>query len=232
MITGDRIQRLVIRQTVAPTAEPLTLEEAKGQARVDEGDEDALLGRLISAARELVESHTRRQVMMATWRLTLDRFPVGLLNDPTSPAIEGHDLILPRPNLLAVTSITYVDAAGVTQTMDAADYVVGTDETPGRISLAYNASWPTTRAQAGAVVVTYRAGYYDSTPGEDESDEEEAARLAAALAAVPARIKQAMALLVAHWFENREAVLVGTISGPIAFTVDALLAPLTVQEVW
>ncbi|MBO9598636.1 MAG: phage head-tail connector protein [Cohnella sp.] len=40
---------------------------------------------------------------------------------------------------------------------------------------------------------------------------------------VPKRVKQAIILLVSHWFENPEAVLIGSISKEIEFSVTALL---------
>ena len=43
---------------------------------------------------------------------------------------------------------------------------------------------------------------------------------------VPANLKQAIRMLVAHWYENREAALAGTVSSQVQFGVDMLLAPL------
>ena len=46
-----------------------------------------------------------------------------------------------------------------------------------------------------------------------------------AAAAVPAAIKQAMLLLIGHWFANREAVNVGNIVTAMPLAVEALIAP-------
>lgn len=214
-------QRLVLKQTTAPTYHPVTLDEAKAHCRIDIGDEDTLLRSLIAAATKHCEHLMHRQIMPATWRLTLDRFPVGLYNDPTSPAIEGHSIILPRPALVSVTHIKYDDEDGTEQTMTAADYRVQADESPARIALAYDAEWPDTRAQVGAVRITYEAGYASSALTEAQQQ-----------AAVPQNIKQAILLLVAQWMENREAQITGTIATTLAFTVDNLLAPETCTEQW
>jgi len=56
--------------------------------------------------------------------------------------------------------------------------------------------------QAATVKVNYVAGYGAAT-------------------AVPQTIKQAMLMLIAHWFENREAV--GTVGGPVELATKALL---------
>lgn len=220
MTTNARAQRLVLAQTVAPTIWPVTLAEAKAHCRIDIGDENTLIESFIIAATRHCEHITRRQFMLAAWRLSLDRFPCGIHNDPTSPAIEGWDILLPRPNLLEVSSIKYDDADGVEQDMSSNDYRVSTDERPARISLAYNESWPVTRSQSNAVRVVYRAGY-------SNSDTAETAR-----AAVPQNVKQAILLLVGHWFENREVQAIGTIATTLAFTIDNLLAPETCAEVW
>lgn len=46
-----------------------------------------------------------------------------------------------------------------------------------------------------------------------------------ALGYLPPEIVHAMALLIAHWNENREALLVGSIQSDVSMGVDALLAP-------
>lgn len=43
----------------------------------------------------------------------------------------------------------------------------------------------------------------------------------------PADIQQAVKFLVGHWFENRESVVVGTITSDVKQTVELLLAPHT-----
>jgi uncharacterized phiE125 gp8 family phage protein len=112
------------------------------------------------------------------------------------------EILVPRPPLISVSSITYVDGNGTTQTLSAAAYKVDTDSEPGRITPAYGYCWPTTRAEINAIAITYVAGY-------------------ATRAAVPASIKQAMLLLIGHWYENREAV--GQVGGTVAMAVESLL---------
>lgn len=114
-------------------------------------------------------------------------------------------IYVPRPPLRSVSSIQYVDASGDTQTLSSTDYRVDLYSLPGRIEPAYGRSWPTTRDVNAAVTVTYIAGYGGAS-------------------SVPEEIKLAMRLLIGHWYEHREPVVVGNIVSPIPMSVDALLS--------
>ena len=96
---------------------------------------------------------------------------------------------LPGP-VSSVTSVKYLDSGGAEQTWSSVEYSV--DSKRDIIYLAYNATWPTTQVIPNAVTVTYVAG---NTIGN-----------------VPQMAKHAVRLLVAHAFENREPILIGTIS--------------------
>jgi len=91
-------------QTIAPASEPITLTEAKAHLRVetDFTEDDTIIGTFISAARESCEARTGRQLVTATYALRLGGFPCG------------DSIELPKPPLVSVTSITYVDTDGTT----------------------------------------------------------------------------------------------------------------------
>lgn len=173
----------------------MTLAEASAHVRQDGTTDDALLTALIVSARQHCENDTRRAFVTQTWKLTLDGFP------------DSGIIRLPRPNLLSVTGITYVDDNGVEQTLAASQYTVITDTLPGEIHEAYDVDWPTTRAVPDAVRITYTAGY------------------GATAASVPGPIKSAMLLAIGHWYANRESVITGTISTELPMAVDSLLGP-------
>ncbi|MFP7572289.1 head-tail connector protein [Marivita sp. S2033] len=46
---------------------------------------------------------------------------------------------------------------------------------------------------------------------------------------VPATLRQAMLLLIAHWYDNREAVTIGAAGTALPMAVDALIAPSRLQ---
>lgn len=178
-----------------PTTEPLTIDEAKAHLRVAHTYDDLAIKALITAARKYCETVTKRALVTQTLRLTRDTFPV---------ACEEWTFRLPRPPLASVTNIQYTDADGNTDTVDSASYVVDATSIPGRVALADGYDWPTDAIeQIAAVRVNYVAGY-------------------GAASAVPQTIKQAMLLLIGHWYVNREAV--ASVGGEVPMAVTSLLA--------
>jgi uncharacterized phiE125 gp8 family phage protein len=160
--------------TTEPKQEPINLDEAKEHLRVTTDDDDCYIDGLILTARGWAEKYQGRSYITQTITMKLDSFPLIIQ--------------CPAPPLQSVTSITYVDTAGDTQTLDSSKYVVDTAGTPGRIYEAYNTTWPATRDQLNAVTVTYIAGYGDTY--ED----------------VPMKIRQGMKILIGQWYEFRAPV--------------------------
>lgn len=132
-------------QTSAPAAEPISTSEAKTHLNVSISADDTFIGTLIVAARRHVEQITGRQLINATWRLSMDRFPT--------------EIQLPYPPYSSVTSIAYTDAAGTSQTLAASAYQIDSDAEPARIRPAWGYAWPSIRDVYRAVQVTYVAGY-------------------------------------------------------------------------
>ena len=186
----------ITSQGTVSIVEPVSLTQAKVQCSIDASNTafDDFLGDIaIPAARDRCELASWRQLITATWALTLRRFPC-------------EDYIeLPKPPLQSVTSVTYVDTAGVTQTLvEDEDYTVETFSGPrgsrGRINLAYGTYWPTTRDQAAAVTVTFVAGYGNTG------------------AALPGLLVQGLLLDIGTLMAHREDVETGTIVTPVPLT--------------
>lgn len=188
-----------------PASEPVTLAEARIACDLwaDESAHDDHLTILIAAARRLIEERTGLALITQTWRLTLDRFPVG----------EDH-LYLPRAPLQSVSSVTYTDTAGDSQTWDSDDYIVSTDHRPGRISPAFGQVWPTARDQADAVAITYIAGY-----GDAASD-------------VPNLARHAVLMVIREWFDRPEGAVIGATRTPISQGVERMLSLLSVGDAY
>lgn len=185
------------RRTVEPVNEPVTTAQAKAHLRVEHSADDDLIDALVMAARQRLEEETGRAWITQTWQLTL-------LNPPAGRAIR-----LPRPPLISVTSVTYRDADGDTQTLAGSDYQVVTQVSPGLVWLSVNSGWPSgpNDGTLGLWTVTYTAGW------------------GATAATVPGPLVQALLLLVGHLYENREAVVVGSNAIKLPMAVDWLVMP-------
>lgn len=170
----------VLDVLTAPDEEPLTLEEALLHLRVDDGDDNALVERLIEAARLQAENtYLWRALVTRGYRLTLLQAP------------RTAQIYLPMAPVQAVSSVL---ADGVA--------VVGY-ELFGGVGLL---QLPPGTAVRDRLVVEYTAGYGDAD-------------------AVPANFKQAMLLMIGHWYENREAVVLATQPAKLPYAVENLLLP-------
>lgn len=184
---------MLVQLITPPAFEPVSLQEAKDHLRLEVGDDDAQVTADILGARQWVEEYLWRGLVTQTWELTLGGFPCE------------DQVELPKGNLASITSVTYVDGDGATQTLATTEYVADAVSVPGKVRLAYGKSWPGTRYQWNAVKVRYVVGW--------------------AVADVPQPIKNAMKLLISQLYEHRTPEVVGTIVSPVQFAVTSLLAP-------
>lgn len=169
--------------STAPTIYPVSQTEVKKHLEIAVSDtsHDDHIDMLTATATEKAEAYSKQSFINRTYQLKLDKFP-------------RWEIMLPRPPLSSVSSISYVDGDGATQTLSSSLYLVSTSSKPGRVTPAYNEVWPETRNIIDAVTVTYVAGY------------------GATSASVPQRARQAILLMVGTWFENREGVSDGSMS--------------------
>jgi uncharacterized phiE125 gp8 family phage protein len=194
---------MALSLVTAPSGDPVSLAEARQQLRLPDSaiDENDLITGLIAAARERAEAVTGRQLVSATWDYRLD--------DVCADAI-----VLPKPPLQTVVSVTYIDSAGATQAWSASEYQVDAPSGPyarkGRLAPMPTATWPI--AQSGrfnAITVRFTAGYGTAVN-------------------VPRAIRQAMLLMIGGWFENREDMVSGGLAS-IPLGALALLTPYKVH---
>lgn len=180
-----------------PTNEPLTLQQAKDHLRLDTDDDDSLLVDLIKAARVWVEGQTHRALLTQTWDYGIDG---------GWPYRRGQPYIkLPLNPVASITSITYVDGTSPNPTLASTQYTVAARKHGSFIVPAYNVTWPTVRCVPDAVVVRFVAG--EST--------------------CPKPLERAIALLVTHMYENREAVNTGQgqVIMDIPYSLEAMISP-------
>ncbi len=178
-----------------PAGLALTLADAKAHCRVEHALDDAYITALVKAATLTAEAKTGRRFITQVWEARYDRAP-------SCPALD-----IPYAPLQSIGAITYRDAAGALQTWDAANYQVDTAGLRGRVAPVYGGTWPAARADLGSFVVRFTCGY-----GADAS-------------AVPEPLRQAIAILVATYYEFRVAFVSGVPVNEVPRAVDALIDP-------
>lgn len=175
---GDSDIQRSVRVVSGPTFEPVSLEEAKEWCRIDEDDtsQDATLLMLIIAMREYAEDITGRSFAQRTLELRLRAFPASVIELPNGP-------------VQSVTSIGYLDADGVLQSLDASPSAWQEDiySTPAVVSPAVGASWPSAQDALGAARIRYVAGYANQN-------------------AIPEKLRLWMHTRISRFYENREGV--------------------------
>lgn len=180
-----------------PGVKPISLAEAKAHCHVDHADEDPLIDKLIDASTAHLDG----------WRGILGRC---IVNQTWKLNLEGFcddEILLPLGDHVSITSVKYRDSANTQQTLSTAYYSGFQSERGPVVVLNTGYSWPTTYDREDAVEITWVAGF------------------GATAASVPAAIRHAQLMLIAHWYDNRSAVAIGDPAMPMPLAVEALLAP-------
>jgi uncharacterized phiE125 gp8 family phage protein len=166
---------MAVKVIVPPALEPVSVEEAKAQLRLESSSEDALLMRMISAARETVEGMGALALISRRVVETRD----GWRLDETGAAR------LALAPVTAVHAVRLADAAGTFVALAPERWSPRLAGSEARIAFAHGAPAPV-RAAAG-IEIEYTAGF-----GPNPAD-------------VPAALRQAVLILVSALFEQRES---------------------------
>lgn len=185
--------KLVSINEAEPSANILTLSDAKDHCFVTSTDAD------VEGILTTLITVAREYAEARTWRQVVPATYKLFLDDFPPNIIE-----LRKPPVISVDSIKYYDPNDVLQTVSSSDYQVDIDSEPGRIEP--DGSWPSADDRLNAVEITFQAGY-------DASDDYHK---------LPKKIKQAMLLMINHWFNNRESVVINE-----GRSIDAMEVPLT-----
>ncbi len=95
----------------SPSGLAVTLQEVKDHLRISGNSQDSELTLLIEASTEKLERDINRGLLQANWQQAMFDFPC-----------DGEQIDLMMGSAISVSSITYVDADGVTQTLDSSLY--------------------------------------------------------------------------------------------------------------
>jgi len=178
-----------------PDGHPVSVMDAKRQLRIDpdDTDQDEMIAALCATAHRTIESQLGYPILRQTRQTHLKGFPTG-------------EIWLGGGELLTVSAVTYYDTAGVQQTLASTDYIVDAVSRPATLQAAPFKDWPSTQPRAGAVAITWSAGWATASD-------------------VPEDLSRAMLLLIGHYEQNREAVVIGQTSTALDMAVDMLIEP-------
>lgn len=190
------MHRQILKRTQKPSDVPVTLADIKADLRIQHAAEDELLHSLISAAADFLDAPNGaigKALISQEWEVSV-------------PCFDRHERIeLPITPVMDLLSVQYYDADNNSQTMDVADFYLLGSEDWAYIEAKPDVTVPGVYDRADAITVTFKAGF-----GANES-------------AVPGSIKQAMRLMVAHWYENRSAVVIGASVAELPMAAQALI---------
>jgi len=166
---------MILTRIVDPTAEPVSISGVKRSLRISHYQDDEFLTDLIKEARQFIGDRWGRIYLEETWTQVMDadelpEFKLDILKYPLS----------------SITSITYTDTNGDSQTFSSSLYTVDTTRYPGIVYPSYLQLWPFVRSYPSAMTVTFVAGYAD-------------------VDSIPMPMLKAMHYYVGHYNENRLA---------------------------
>jgi uncharacterized phiE125 gp8 family phage protein len=163
-----------LKRTTAPATEPVTLARAKLHLREDLTDVDN-------------DAYITDLITVAR-QACEDRLERSLITQGWTLTLDSFPsaIELRMGPALAVTSVKYLNAAGTELTLDPQDYLVDIASNPGYVVPGVGKAWPDTQDRINAVTVVYTAGY------------------GAAVADVPAPVKQWILLAIADMYGKRE----------------------------
>jgi len=172
---------------------PVSVESCKLDLKIQHNADDELLEDYIAAACALVGGKSG----IVGKVLTAETWQLKLR------AASGC-VVLPLSPVQSITSISYFDTENTAQTLDIEDFYLYGDEDSAFIEPKTGVVWPAVYTRRDAITIRFVAGF--GTAAE-----------------IPKNITRAIRLIVAHWYENRTAVLVGVTAQELPMAVESLL---------
>lgn len=119
---------------------------------------------------------------------------------------DKHVVELPISPVQHVSDVRVIGQDGLAQSVASSDYDIDVSCRPARL-YTKRGGWPKPGRQSAGIEIDFTAGF------------------GATADAVPEPIRQALLLLVAHWYEHRDPIEIGTPSTAVPAAVSRLLNP-------
>jgi uncharacterized phiE125 gp8 family phage protein len=124
---------------------------------------------------------------------------------------KGPSVPLPLRPVQSIASVQVLAADGTPATLAASDYLLEGQGVPPRL-VRTGVIWPEPGRAAAGIEIAMTAGFGDGA------------------ADVPEPVRQALLLLVAHWYEHRDPIEIGSPETAIPRAVSELLLPFRVPR--
>jgi len=166
---------------ITPPDELITVAQAAAFMRLDSyASESDVISAITTASRQWCEEYLNRAIGPQTLETIRDGFP-----------IYGKRGVTLRSPLISLTSVKYLDTSNTEQTLTLnTDFFL--DDDSDQPAVRPYSTWPVALGISNSVKVRYTAGYND--PSESPNTWP-----------LPKTIRQAMLMLIADMYENREA---------------------------
>lgn len=177
-----------------PAIEPVSLNDTKSFLRIDAADDDILVASLITAARIYIETTIGKILITEQWSYFKDCWP------------QSGILHLPLSPLKSVDEIRLHQENETFEIISTEDYATDLVSNQPRIKFLKQTNHQTKTSAFNQIEVRFTAGFGDTEE------------------AVPNDLRQALLMLVSHWYEQREPIGLGGTFNEIPTTVSALIA--------
>jgi len=188
----------------APATLPVTADELRRhvwEVYDRDASDNTYFTELLTRATAHVETITNRKLVSQTWRGYLNTWPAG-----------GAAIELPFGRVTEITRFNWLGEDAVDHTMTASTHYIAalTGWFPKVVPVS---AWPAGALfQVDPIRIEFVAGF-------------------GAAAVVPDDLKQAICLLAAHWYKNREIVRVGNVVSILPRAFDSLVGPWRIRRV-
>lgn len=202
-----------------PESTVISLSRFKEHHNIRHNDDDELIKGYIAALTNYLDGATGilgRALLTQQWEYRIDQFPGGSFYarwesfpgraSPKHSSKYLYGIDVPLPPLQSIDSFQYVDAGtGTLLDVSTATYqlVLGGENSKATLVPAFGQYWPVARDEPHAVRIKFTAGYDDDKQ--------------------PTVIKQACNMIISHWYENRETIVIGSTALELPYGAAALL---------
>ncbi|WIX32508.1 head-tail connector protein [Salinicola sp. JS01] len=152
------------------------------------------------------EDELLTQLIAAAYRYAEAHTQTAIRQQQKTVVIDGFPPLdraveLPWLPVQGIDAVEFVSPAGDTHSLDEQALRLDTRGDPHKLYPRWGDRWPDTIAEPESVTITATVGFAET----------------------PDDIKVALHLLIGHWYENRESVVIGTIATDVPMGVDMLL---------